>query len=168
MEKNFNDKEQFSVSVNVATPADLEDYKNIRLEALREYPEAFGRKLENEINKTEKEWEEELSNQAEPVFLAKESKKTIGMASTFESPNEKDTWTIISLYVSNKFQGKDVGKNILRAVEEEIRKRGAKKAILYVDDKNTANQGFYARQGYVLDPFGKYEKWERMEKVIPA
>lgn len=170
-----NKNEELKISVERGKPEDLEDYKSIRLEALYKFPKAFGKKWEDEMNKTDKKWKEELEDEKEPVFFAKESSKIIGMAKIYErKKEEKNCWCIVSVYVSKPFQGRDIGRKIIETVEYEILKRGGKKAVLYAwegdekNDKNKKVKDFYERLGYKIVPEKKYEIWDRMEKVLSA
>jgi GNAT superfamily N-acetyltransferase len=97
------------------------------------------------------------------------------MAKIYErKKEEKNSWCIISVYVSKPFQGRDIGRKIIETVEDEILKRGGKRAVLYVwegdeeNEKNKKVKDFYERLGYKIAPEKKYEIWERMEKDLKA
>lgn len=66
--------------------------------------------------------------------------------------------------VDPAFQGQGIGKQLLRAGIEFLKKHGARKIELWVGEKNEKAQCFYRREGFREE--GKWGKWIRMLKDL--
>jgi len=169
MEERFSTREKSPIEIEIANKGDLENYKSILKEALREHVDSFGRKLEDVEKRSEKEWTDDLENPEEPVFLAKSGPNPVGMVGIFESDEKHKFWNIISLYAKKDFADQFVGKKLVKRAEEEIINRGGKRAVLYFRGTKKDLQSYYERLGFKLIPGATHKEiWERMEKDLSA
>jgi ribosomal protein S18 acetylase RimI-like enzyme len=58
---------------------------------------------------------------------------------------------VSSLYVSPFTQGAGLGRLLLTSCEDELRRRGAEKAQLWVFEQNEPSQAFYRKLGWTPD-----------------
>lgn len=74
-----------------------------------------------------------------------------GRAANFEK------WTVLTrLFVQPDFRGKGLGKDLVTQLLETAKKKGATKALLQVDSKNTAAIALYKKMGFTLHHAYKY------------
>ena len=171
-----NSFEKLPITIEQATLADRDAYKKIRLEALDKEPEAFGGKLEDEEKRPDEKWENDLKEKY--ILLLKQNNESIGLSKMnmrkveelFINPvdiGEKEVGFITSVYVRAEKRSKGSGRKMLNNLENEIRKHGGKKAVLYVSKINKDVREFYQKSGYSFnEDLIKYDKWEGMEKDL--
>lgn len=168
MEESYR-KEKLNMSVEIAKPEEWEEYKKIRLEALRENPEAFGHKLEHEVMSPAEGWQWDLSFDDEPFFLLKIDNNVQGLGGIRERPDfGPGSWFIYFIYVSKGVRGKGAGEFLMKSIEEEIRRRKGKKAVLVVgqDEKQEPAVALYKKLGFIRKPENDSNEWMCMEKEL--
>lgn len=159
-------QEELRPIIQAATADDWQEFKRIRTEALSEDPESFGDEFAEVAKKTDDQWRHAAEDPDEPVFLATEGGKAVGMVSIWERTDRKKIWNIISLYVSAAHRGKNLGSDLINRAEEEIKKRGGKQAVLYFRRSKDELRRLYERAGFHASAAQDYEIWERMEKEL--
>jgi RimJ/RimL family protein N-acetyltransferase/SAM-dependent methyltransferase len=108
--------------VRLLTAADAEAYRQVRLQALHEYPPAFGSIPEDEPNLSETA-ERLVASDDRCFFGAFQGEQLIGIVrlSRYEAPNEKHRAYLGGLYVLPAFRGNGCG----RALVEQALHRSA-------------------------------------------
>ncbi|HYF31042.1 MAG TPA: GNAT family N-acetyltransferase [Chitinophagaceae bacterium] len=91
--------------------------------------------------------EQMVSKQHVFVIAEKEDDQPLGFASY--SAIKEGVYKLHKLYVLPLIQGKNVGRTLLEAVEDDCRELGAKKLILNVNRFNKAKH-FYEKLGYAI------------------
>ena len=138
-------------------PADRwEDYRNLRLEALRSDPSAFGSSFEEEATLTEDEWKGRIQN---ALFAISEG-KPIGMIVRVFSGRLKTKHgaDIFGVYVSANHRGKGVGTSLLERTMLLIRKnKRVVKVKLAVNPEQRAAVKLYKKAGFVVTGRSKKE-----------
>jgi predicted GNAT family acetyltransferase len=159
-----NSFEKPPVNIQLATEADFNDYKKIRLEALEKDPDAFGEKLEDAQKNEENKWKEVFLKKF--IFLAKDRLEPIGIGAG--EIRDGEIGFISSVYVRDSFRNQGIASKILKNLENEIKKRGGIKAILYVSkDPEAVARKVYEKLGYSFDEdLKKYDDWEGMVKSL--
>ena len=158
-------QEQLAIKVEVATSADWEAYRKVRLSALEHNafelnPVELRRKLEAERRKTPEDWQKVLSSENEIIFLAWNGTEPIGVGRAVRE--SKGWWHLLQAYVEEEFQegsGKKlwgIGRRMFDGRLDEIKKRGGTKATLLVVKDKTDLIRKYGRRGF------------KMVKRIPA
>ncbi len=167
-----NIPEQYKIKIDKAGPNEWENLKRIRLEALREFPDAFGGKYEDEEKLSDEKWQEDVLSKEKEIFLAKEGKNTIGLIQVRPRPKEEGehTWFVYSVFVRKPYQGQKIGEQLMEKAENFIKSQKGDKAVLYVVEgqKGEKAQNFYTQAGYKKIPEGKHKTWERMEKSLTS
>ena len=127
-------------------------YREIRLESLREEPQAFGSSLMDTEKKPPAYWQGRLAEAARGensvLLFAQDGERLIGMIGVFYDETQ-ETAQIISVYVNKAERGKGVGNLLMQAILSEIgRKKGIRKAVLGVNQEQTAAVRLYLRFGF--------------------
>jgi ribosomal protein S18 acetylase RimI-like enzyme len=130
------------------TPADAADYRDIRLAALQNAPEAFGSTYEMEAARPLSGWEERL--QMPGAFAAFLDGKIVGLArfvQDSDSPKERHKGSVYAMYVVPEARGQGIGSALLEAligdasgIVEQLR--------LGVVDDNAAAIRLYEKHGF--------------------
>ena len=91
--------------------------------------------------------EQMVSKQHVFILVENEEEEPLGFASYSET--KKGVYKLHKLYILPSTQGKNVGRTLLEAVEENCRELGAAKLILNVNRFNKAKT-FYEKLGYSI------------------
>jgi len=108
--------------------AEWQKFKELRLRAIREDPQAFITPYAKEIQTTNEKWQERLKNyQGENaiMFFAKDDKNLVGMIGTYwnDKNDSEITAHIFGVYVNKKYRGQKIGKALMKKVLQYIRER---------------------------------------------
>jgi GNAT superfamily N-acetyltransferase len=127
-------------------------YREIRLESLREEPQAYGSSFADMELRPAEFWQGRLADvaQAEKSWLlfAQRGRRLIGMIGAFYEETQA-TAVIISVYVSKAERGKGVGKVLMEGILFEIGKvQGIRKAALGVNQEQVEAVELYRRFGF--------------------
>ena len=108
------------------------EYRNLRLESLRNDPLAYGIAIEDEINLSEEEWRSRISN----CLFAFDENRIIGMISFKyeELTKMKHIAWINDVYVKTEYRGKGIGSMLMEEAIRKIKKNpGIEKIKLIAD-----------------------------------
>ena len=125
------------------------EFRELRLEALKRDPLAFGSSYEEEEHLTESEWRKRMQN----VLFALSDDRPIGMiAYVFDKGlKTKHMSEIYGFYVRADHRGEGVGTRLLESASSRIRKKkGIVKARLYVNIEQRAAVDLYRKAGFVV------------------
>jgi ribosomal protein S18 acetylase RimI-like enzyme len=133
-------------------PDQWERYRNIRLEALREEPQAFGSSYAEMEQRSTAYWQGRLADAAQGetswLLFAQEGERLIGMIGAFYDETQEAAH-IISVYVSKAARGQGVGKALMESILSEIgKKEGIRNAVLGVNQEQTAAVALYRQFGF--------------------
>jgi RimJ/RimL family protein N-acetyltransferase len=98
----------------------LQEYKNLRIEALADSPQAFLDSVEEAMLLSEEEWIKRSQNM---LFIEIEN-KLIGMGGFYADNKAKKAHVanLVSVFITKEFRGKGYGKILLQGIIEEIKK----------------------------------------------
>ena len=136
------------MEIRRVTADEWREYRDIRLAALRDTPDAFGSTYGESATRPDEWWIERTWLSAESdqqaLFLAWDE-KPIGLAGTFfDDPD----WVVIAMWVDPARRGQGLGRRLLDAVVEFQRAHGATESVLGVVDGNDAARALYERYGF--------------------
>jgi len=167
-------KEKFVATIEKATPEDWQNYRDIIIEAFKNNPQAFSEKqLEMVRNRIDKDWQKRFSKENDNsfAFLAKVNSETVGAFGARKTKKE-GVWFSTSLYLSRKYKIDRflVVRQMLKAVEDELKQRGGKKIFGYLKEGEGQDRikNLYERFGYKVnnDPLFYEEGYTYLEKYI--
>jgi ribosomal protein S18 acetylase RimI-like enzyme len=146
------------------TPAAAADYRNIRLAALQNAPEAFGSTYEMEAARPLSGWEERL--QMPGAFAAYLDGKIVDLARFVQdsgSPKERHKGSVYAMYVVPEARGQRIGSALLEALIGDASGIVEQLRLGVVDDNAAAirlyeKHGFevYGREKRALKSDGRY------------
>lgn len=137
------------VQIRLLSPADASLYRDIRLEALRLSPEAFGSSLEQEGPQPMSYFEAALANA--DVFGAFRETAIVGMAGyrTQAGAKRAHKGMLWGMYVRPEARGAGVAKPLVKAVLDHARER-VELIQLTVVRENEAAQRLYRSFGFAV------------------
>lgn len=129
------------------TPEDWQAWQRIRLEGLKNDPEAFGASYEEECNQSEVELKAFLEKST--VFGAFVSKELVGCAGfyTLDTLKKKHIGFLYGMYVNPEQRGKGIANQLVRAVIDHAKPRVFQLHLTCVTTKTAAFQ-LYQKHGF--------------------
>ncbi len=126
---------------------DVEAFRRIRLEALREEPLAYASSYEDSVVLTDEDWR---SRMREPVLAAFRGDEPVGLAGLVRQGPSKMAHraSIVMVYVRKSLRGTGVADGLIDAVIEEARAMGIVQLELAVTAENRSAVRFYERKGF--------------------
>ncbi len=127
-----------------------EDYRNLRLRALRKDPQAFGASYKTNLSYSEEEWKRRLKNAVEGktdwLLFAKENSNLVGMLGAYMEKGDPHTATLVSMYVPKEERRKGIAARLMEAMLSELsQKVFVKRAKLTVNEKQTVAVSLYKK-----------------------
>lgn len=125
------------------------EYRDLRLEALRNDPAAFGSSPEEEERFGEEEWRRRIRN---AVFALVDGEPVGMVAVVFnDRPKTRHVVDVFGVYVRPEHRGRGVGARLLGSALRLVRRRnGVVKVKLTVNPEQRAALGLYERAGFVV------------------
>ncbi|HYF19681.1 MAG TPA: GNAT family N-acetyltransferase [Ramlibacter sp.] len=130
------------------TPADAVAYRELRLRALHEHPEAFTSSWDEDRHLALAASEQRLASQA--FWGAWEGGVLVGMVGLERRlrAKERHKGTVVGMYVPPGYAGRGVGMALLQALLAQARAEGLRHLVLTVSEGNDAAQRLYERAGF--------------------
>lgn len=166
-----------TISIRMASPADANDYRDLRLEALREHPDAFSSDYASNAARPMSFWDDRLRASGSPgaltLFFAFDRDGLIGMCGVAPggSPKTAHSAFIVSVYVRPRSRGRGVANALLQAALVWARAQGIRIVKLGVGTNNAAAIRCYARQGfrvYGLEPLALCHAGQMLDELLMA
>lgn len=120
-------------------------FREVRLTALRDAPEAFGSTAAEAERLDEQEWRRRLQQRA--VFMAEVASQRVGLAAGIggDQPGEAE---LISMWVAPAWRGHGIGDRLVEAVLAWAAGEGFMSVGLWVAQGNARAERLYARHGF--------------------
>jgi GNAT superfamily N-acetyltransferase len=142
------------VMVRETVPGDWQALRDIRLEALKSAPSAFGSTYEQQAAFGEADWLRRIARGGN--FLAYlpeaseagEAGEPVGLIGGY--PETADVVELVSMFVRPRARGRGVGEALVAAVLDWARERAAKTVHLWVTESNDHARALYERCGFEL------------------
>lgn len=149
-----------SFSVALAGAGDWVAYRQIRLRALREAPEAYCSTYEGERAFGDEVWRERMA--AGRAYLAHNaSGNLVGIATGL--PGDDNAYEVVAMFVAPEARGQACAKLLLDAIADRARAAGADRLLLHVTDVNERARRCYARYGFAAT--GRHWPMERAPEL---
>ena len=134
-----------SIEIRRLYPADWAAFRAVRLEALRDAPEAFGSTADASERLSEIDWRQRLAERA--VFVAIDDDRAVGLVSGIAS-DHRGVAELISMWVRPDWRRHGVGGRLVETVIEWAGEDGFESVRLWVADGNDDAERLYARHGF--------------------
>jgi len=141
-------------------PGEWAAVREVRLDALSRAPDAFASTLEREQAFDQQEWRRRLATTAYfGAWPAGPAPRLAGMVATFPETGPQapamqhatpGTWHLVAMWVSPEHRGQGMADQLVAAVCDLARARGAGQVALWVADANPRARAVYQRLGFRL------------------
>lgn len=140
--------------IRVLNTQDADIYQELRLEALRANPEAFGSTYEREAAFTTEEICQRIAPEEGKFTLGAFIEGRLAGIVTFvreSGPKTRHKSNIYGMYVSAAYRGKGIGRQLLEELIKETRKLdGVEQIALTVVQDNERAKALYAHMGFTV------------------
>jgi len=142
------------ILIRHATPTDVESYRELRLEALKNHPDAFGQDYIEAASNNQEYWENRL--QIHPnenaLFLAQENTQLVGMAGVHRNTSQKAKHAamIWGVYVKPNWRGRHISESLVRSCLDWAKEQGLAIVKLAVVTTNQPAVRCYERCGFTI------------------
>jgi RimJ/RimL family protein N-acetyltransferase len=152
------------MEIRPLTANDASIYRELRLQSLREHPEAFGASFEEEQALTEEQVAQQLSGDSAFVFGVFMAAQLVGIVSLFRYQRAKTRHKAIlgGMYVVPAARAQGVGKALLAYVVAQARALdGLEDLTLAVTVGNAGARALYLAAGFV--PYGVEARYIKLD-----
>lgn len=139
------------VQIREALPSDALKLRNLRLEALKTHPEAFGADYETDKNTPLSVWEQNLQpNPNAAVFVAESNSDLIGSSGITRSKFQKMSHNAViwGVYVSGEYRRGKIGERLINACLNWAREKNLVSVKLSAVTTNAAAIRLYVKCGF--------------------
>ena len=136
------------VLVRETVAGDWRALRDIRLEALRDAPAAFGSTYEREARRGEAHWHHRIARGGTFLAFLPDASGPAGLIGGY--PEDPVTVELVSMYVRPSARGRGVGEALVAAVIDWARQRNATTVHLWVTETNASALALYERCGFAL------------------
>lgn len=157
------------IIIRRATPADTEAYSKLRLEALREHPEAFGADYQANLQLSPEDWETQLKQRADGqntvLYFACDDDELVGMTGVYRgsAPKSSHNGGIWGVYVRDTHRGQGIAVRLLNACIDWAARHQIEYLKLAVVTTNIAAIRAYTAAGFQV--YGVEPKVLRVDGV---
>jgi GNAT superfamily N-acetyltransferase len=128
-------------------------YRDLRLRALQEEPQAYGSTYADNVSRPASFWKERLQDALEEkiqwLVFAKLEDKLVGMAGAFSE--EKNTVHVIAVYVIPEQRGKGISKLLMKDLLMRIKRNPeVKRIIVDVNPEQLPAFNLYKNSGFQI------------------
>ena len=138
-------------------------FREIRLAALRDAPEAFGSTAAEAQRLGEEEWRRRLEQRA--IFVVEVSSQRVGLAAGVGG-DQRGEAELVSMWVAPAWRGQGAGDRLVEAVLAWAADEGFLTVHLWVAQGNARAERLYARHGFAatgrVQPMGG-ERFDLLE-----
>ncbi len=132
--------------VRPCTRADALALRALRLEALRDTPDAYGTTFEESVRWSRDRWEEMAATLN--YFLAESQGRAVGMVSGGRNDRHPGTLWMYAMYVTPDARGTGVAAQLVEAVSQWVLERGGAQLYLHVTSAVPRARAFYRKIGF--------------------
>jgi ribosomal protein S18 acetylase RimI-like enzyme len=136
------------ITVRPLGEEDWQDYRAVRLEALRESPDAFAATVEEEESFDESQWRERMKRSAR--LVAESNGAPVGVVSIGKASSEEDALAgeLFGLWVKPELRGKGVATRLVNNGAALARNRGQSHLYYWVGTDNGRAVAFASGMGF--------------------
>jgi RimJ/RimL family protein N-acetyltransferase len=140
------------IIIRNADPTDVVLFRELRLEALKNHPTAFGSDFTESAQKPQAYWEErlKLNSHEQALFFAEHNGELIGMTGIFRSLSKKNMHSadIYGVYVKPGWRGRRISQTLVNACLNWAREQGVVIVKLAVVTDNLSAIRCYKKCGF--------------------
>ena len=138
-----------TLTIHRVTPDDWQSHRDLRLEMLRDAPDAFFTQYDDVVGFDEDTWRERIASQFH--LQARLDGDPVGSVGVWDDPaTPSDAATLVAMYVAPRARGTGTGERLVQAVLDEAA-RGRARVVLEVTETNEPARRLYERMGFTYD-----------------
>lgn len=141
------------MDVRRVTAGDWELFRELRLRALADAPDAFGRTLAEAEEQAPAQWRELVAGPG-PRLVVLEAGAPVAMGGVF-APEGESRAMVWGMWTAPDARGRGHGARVLRALVAWCREQGRRDVLLHVTEGNEAARALYLAHGF--EPTGVWE-----------
>lgn len=133
-------------------PGEADLYRSVRLESLRESPEAFTSTYESALARSEESWQQQAEASASGADRATFIVLTdhpVGVAALYRNPEKFEEGEMIQVWVSPDYRGSTVATDLMHALFTWAASNGFQTILAEVTSNNIRALRFYEKHGFV-------------------
>lgn len=134
-------------------PGEGQLYRAIRLEALRESPQAFASRLEDALARSDQSWADQADSSAigsdRATFLAIKD-HPVGMAALYRDEYDSGSGELIQMWVAPEFRGESVASALLLEMFQWAASNRFSRVKAEVMGNNARAIRFYEKSGFTV------------------
>lgn len=142
------------ITIRPVRQTDLKTYRDLRLEALKAHPDAYGSDYTDQANDPDSVWlgriQASIEGTASRIFLAEDAGQAVGLAAAYREKGAKvrHSAKLVSVYVRPNYRGCGLAERIIREVLAWCGSVGVRILRLTVVTSNTPAIRCYQRCGF--------------------
>lgn len=140
------------MDVRIVRPDEWEAFRELRLRALADAPDAFGGTHAAAVEEPDSYWRAWITGDgwdgAVRSWVADDRGSFRGMAVGARFDAEPDTLNIFGMWVAPEVRGSGIARRLVDTVEAWGLALGVERLVLRVSDGNTRAEAFYAKLGF--------------------
>jgi ribosomal protein S18 acetylase RimI-like enzyme len=141
------------VEISTLAPPEWQQYKDLRLQALREEPGAFSSTYNETYSNTDEYWQTRLMDAQQQekswIFFAKQESKLVGMVSA--NGADHNSIQVHGVFVAREFRGNRIGKLLMDTLISKIAQNSRyEKLYLDVNAEQVAAVNLYQSCGFQI------------------
>lgn len=139
-----------AITVRPLGEDDWELYRDIRLTALKQNPEAFAARLSEESEIDESTWRERM-NRSRRILAEDESNNPIGVVSLRVNQRSEDTpyGELFGLWVSPELRGEGAARELVKLLLDYAREENLGAVLYWVGTDNARGVAFASSAGFL-------------------
>jgi ribosomal protein S18 acetylase RimI-like enzyme len=153
-------QQDFILKIEILGPEQWQEYREIRLKALKTDPIAFGASYEQEIKFSEQEIKQKLSGENKKIYIAKLGDKIVALAvSTLEKPEHVEHLAKLhAIFTDPGFRKQGIGSRLLERVLKDLHQNPiTSRVILSVNSEQEGARKLYEKFGFTQFGLGRKE-----------
>jgi GNAT superfamily N-acetyltransferase len=151
-----------TITLRRADPDDWRIYRELRLRALREEPQAYASRLERELQLTDQQWRDRLGRAV--TVLAFREEELVGTATGIWQGD--GDMMIVAMYAVPHARGRGLAVRLIDEIAEAAMAGGGRQLLLDLAEGNAAAERSYRRYGFV--PTGRSTPMERDRSIMES
>ncbi len=144
-----------TIEIVSAKAVKWQDYRDLRLLALKEEPQAFGSVYKIELGQSDSKWQERLQSYQEGkqqwMVFARFGKELIGMVGAWQSPDDMQNMqaNLMATFVVPNQRGRGIGTQMLTLLIDEIKRSNRVSVLkLEVNPEKESAVKLYVKAGF--------------------
>lgn len=143
------------------SPGDWEEFREIRLRALADAPDAFGMTHAAALEQTEDAWRSRLDTD-DPILLVRDGGTAVAMGGAWRPPDTPGSMMIWGMWTAPEARGRGHAEALVGHLLQWAREHGITDVSLHVTKGNDAARHIYERCG-----FSSTGQWEPLREGSP-